>query len=117
MAILVRAVLCMAGLLLSTVTYANVHQWQQTEYQTYSDKTHVKFTLINRYDGAAKYYIRIDDKRFPNPLILQANQKKELDITVNTPPGTTTHKRVCTRMDTGAQNQYEVCTRLSFKRF
>ncbi|GAM78019.1 hypothetical protein JCM19241_747 [Vibrio ishigakensis] len=80
----VIALLVMCG-----VAEANIHQWKETEYQTYSDKTHVKFKLINKFSKTAPFYVRIDDKKFPNKLVLSPDQEIELDITVDTPPGIT----------------------------
>lgn len=113
----IKNLLVIALLVMCGVAKANVHLWEQTEFRTYSDKTHVQFKLINRYDAPAKYFLRIDEKHFPNALVLHPNEEKVLDITVNTPPGINSEKKVCTRMDTGAPEQYEVCTRLTFKRY
>ncbi|GEA59270.1 hypothetical protein [Vibrio comitans] len=102
---------------LSAQVSANIHQWNETSYQTYSDKTHVEFKLINKFNKTAPFYVRIDDKKFPNKLVLSPNQEIELDITVDTPPGITSVKHVCTLMVTGEENDYETCTKLTFKRF
>ncbi|GAM59371.1 hypothetical protein JCM19231_1725 [Vibrio ishigakensis] len=108
----VIALLVMCG-----VAEANVHQWDQTTYQTYTDKTHVKFKVINKFPQTAAYYVRIDEKRFPQKLILERNESKELDITVDTPAGRTSTKLVCTLAIVDGPNDYEVCTRLKFKRY
>lgn len=73
--------------------------------------------MVNRYSKPADYYLRIDDKEFPNKVRLDANQEIELDINVKTPAGQTTKKKICTRMVTDSPNSYEVCTNLKFKRF
>ncbi|GAD90277.1 hypothetical protein VHA01S_038_00450 [Vibrio halioticoli NBRC 102217] len=106
-----------ALLMASGVAQANIHQWKETEYQTYSDKTHVKFKLINKFSKTAPFYVRIDDKKFPNKLMLSPDQEIELDITFDTPPGITSVKHVCTLMITGEENDYETCTKLTFKRY
>lgn len=105
------------SLLVTAQVSANVHRWDKTEYQTYSEKTHVSFVLINKFKKTAPFYIRIDDKKFPTKVTLEPNQEIELDITVNTPPGTTSEKLVCTLMITGEANDYETCTKLTFKRY
>lgn len=114
-----KAIYILAGALLlsSSIASANVHKWKNTEFQTYSDKTQVRFLLVNRYSKAADYYLRIDEKEFPNKVRLNANQEIELDINVKTPAGQTTKKKICTRMVTDSPNSYEVCTNLKFKRF
>ena len=102
---------------MTSLSYANVHKWQNKEFQSYSDKTQVSFVLVNRYNKPADYYLRIDNKSFPDKISLGPNQKIELDISVNTPPGKTTDKLVCTRMVSDSPNSYEVCSTLHFKRF
>ena len=110
-------IIAAALLLSSSLANANVHKWKNTEFQTYSDKTQVRFLLVNRYTKQADYYLRIDDKEFPNKIQLAANQEIELDINVKTPAGQTTKKKICTRMVTDSPNSYEVCTNLKFKRY
>ncbi|WP_261875514.1 hypothetical protein [Vibrio rarus] len=107
-------VICCIGIAMPAM--ANVHKWKETDFQTYSDKAHVSFILVNRYHKTADFYLSIDDKKFPNKITLQANQDIKLDISVNTPASQTTKKQVCTLMDTGSANKYEVCTHLKFRR-
>lgn len=109
--------ICGFALAASFTASANVHKWKSTEFDTYSDKTQVQFTLVNRSDVSAIYYLRIDNKEFPNEIALEPNQEIDLDISVKTPPGQTSEKLVCTKMVTDSPNTYEVCTRLKFKRF
>ncbi|MGF1752762.1 hypothetical protein L4C33_04095 [Vibrio makurazakiensis] len=101
----------------SLPAYANVHVWNNKDFQAYSDKTEVRFMLINKYDQQADYYLRIDDKSFPNKLVLGPNQEIELNINVKTPAGKKTKKKICTRMVTDSPNSYEVCTNIKFKRY
>ncbi|MCW8348520.1 MULTISPECIES: hypothetical protein [Vibrio] len=108
------------GLLMLTtsfVTQANVHKWKNTSFDAYSDKTQVKFTLLNRSNINANYFLRIDKKVFPQKIPLKPNEEIELDVTVNTPSGTTSEKYICTKMVSDSPNTYEVCTQLTFKRY
>lgn len=82
-----------ALLTMSLPAMANLHVWDQKQFQAYSDKTEVKFTLINKYNKKADYYLRIDNKPFPNKLSLGPNQDIELNINVKTPAGQKTKKK------------------------
>lgn len=109
--------LCAFALAASFTANANVHKWKNTSFATYSDKTQVSFTLVNRANVPATYYLRINKKTFPNKVELAANQEIDLDISVNTPASQTSEKYVCTKMVTDSPNTYEVCTKLTFKRY
>ncbi len=74
---------------------ANVHKWKNTQFDTYSDNTQVQFTLVNRSNESANYYLRINNKAFADKIALSPNQEIELDISVQTPPGQTSEKLVC----------------------
>ncbi|MCL9776771.1 hypothetical protein [Vibrio methylphosphonaticus] len=101
----------------SFATNANVHKWKNTSFDAYSNKTQVKFTLLNRSSVDANYFLRIDNKVFPQSVPLKANEEIELDVTVNTPAGEVSEKYVCTKMVSDSPNTYEVCTQLTFKRY
>ncbi|MEL0611464.1 hypothetical protein V8Z71_24790, partial [Vibrio echinoideorum] len=60
----------------------------------------MRFLIVNRYTKQADYYLRIDDKEFPNKITLNASQELELDINVKTPASQTTKKKICRRMVT-----------------
>lgn len=115
-----RLILKFFYLLVLTASFAasaNVHKWKNTSFESYSDKTQVKFTLLNRSSKNANYFLRIDDKQFPSKIPLRPNEEIDLDITVNTPAGKTSRKYVCTKMVSDSPNTYEVCTQLTFKRY
>ena len=106
-----------ALLTMSLPAMANLHVWDNKQFQAYSDKAEVKFTLVNKYNKKADYYLRIDNKSFPNKLSLGPNQDIELNIHVKTPAGQKTKKKICTRMVTDSPNSYEVCTNIKFERY
>ncbi|AYV22928.1 hypothetical protein VME0621_03722 [Vibrio mediterranei] len=114
---LLKYFVCLTALAASFTASANVHKWKNTQFETYSDKTQVQFTLVNRSNVSANYYLRINEKVFNNKIELAANQEIDLDISVKTPPSKTSEKLVCTKMVTDSPNTYEVCTKLTFKRF